>query len=77
MKSEKLNQILRVTLSLAAVSIIAMSVMKEIWVQLLILHIILLDWYDCCQPIKNNAKEKSHKKNPEILLFKYPAFRAI
>jgi hypothetical protein len=57
MKSEKLNKILRVTLPLAAVSIIAMAVMKESWVQLLMLPIILLAWYDSCKPIKNDAEE--------------------
>jgi hypothetical protein len=77
MKKETENSILKVLLPLVAILIVILSLMKGAWVQLLILPIILLAWYDSCQPIKNNAKEKSHKKNPEILLFKYPAFRAI
>jgi hypothetical protein len=34
-----------------------MAFMKESWVQLLMLPIILLAWYDSCQPIKTDAEE--------------------
>jgi hypothetical protein len=46
-----------VLLPLAAISIVAMAFLKESWVQLLMLPIILLAWYDSCQPIKNDAEE--------------------
>jgi len=55
MKSEKLNKILRVTLPLAGISIIIMSIMKGSWVQLLMLPIILLAWYNSYQPIDNET----------------------
>lgn len=55
MKSEKLNKILRVTLPLAGISIIIMSIMKGSWVQLLMLPIILLAWYNSYQPVDNKT----------------------
>jgi hypothetical protein len=64
MKKETANSILKVLLPLVAILIVILSLMKGTWVQLLMLPIMLLAWYDSCQRIKNNAKEKSHKENP-------------
>jgi len=57
MKKETTNSILKVLLPLAAISIVAMAFMKESWMQLLMLPIILLAWYDSCKPIKNDVEE--------------------
>ncbi|MEH6448193.1 MAG: hypothetical protein V7765_05945 [Oleispira sp.] len=57
MKKETANSILKVLLPLVAILIVILSLMKESWVQLLMLPIILLAWYDSCKPIKNDAEE--------------------
>lgn len=44
-------------LPLADISIVAMSIMKESWVQLFMLPIILFAWYNSYQPIKNSTEK--------------------
>lgn len=63
MKSEKLNKILRVLLPIAAISMVAMAIMKESWVQLLMLPIILLAWYDSYQPIEDKVEKTEQGEN--------------
>jgi len=62
MKSEKSNKILRVILPMAAISMTAMAIMKESWVELLLLPLILLAWYDSYQPIEDKVEKTEQSK---------------
>jgi hypothetical protein len=62
MKSEKTNMILRVLLPLAAISMIAMAIMKESWIELLLLPMILLAWYDSYKPIEDKVEKTEPSK---------------
>ena len=63
MRTEKTNKILRVILPIAAISMIAMAIMKESWIELLMLPIILLAWYDSYQPIEDKVEKTVQGEN--------------